>query len=47
MWGKTQQRAFKEVQGKLSSPPILMSPNWDQPFYASLSVGVDIVSAIY
>ena len=46
VWGKGEQNAFEEVKDRLSTLPILMPPNWDQPFYVSLSVGVEAVGAI-
>ena len=41
-----EQNAFEEVKDRLSTLPILMPPNWDQPFYVSLSVGVEAVGAV-
>ena len=46
VWGKLEQDAFEEVKGKLSTLPILMPPCWDQPFYISLSVGMEGVGAV-
>ena len=46
VWGKVEQNAFEEVKDRLSTLPILMPPNWDQPFYVSLSVGVEAVGAV-
>ena len=44
--GEGEQNAFDEVKDRLSTLPILMPPNWDQPFYVSLSVGVEAVGAV-
>ena len=46
MWGKVEQNVFEEVKDRLSTLPILMPPNWDQPFYVSLSVGVEVVGVV-
>jgi hypothetical protein len=38
-WGAEQQRAFEEIKEYLASPPVLVPPQRDRPFYIYLSVG--------
>ena len=36
-WGQEQQKAFDDLKQYLSSPPVLVPPQLDQPFIVYLS----------
>ena len=36
-WGQEQQKAFDDLKRYLSSPPVLVPPQLDQPFTVYLS----------
>lgn len=45
-WTEVEEKAFQNIKEKLSMLPILMPPNWENPFYVSLSVGSHAVGAV-
>ena len=44
--GAEQQRAFDEIKGYLSKPPVLIPPQQDRPFFVYLSVGDTSIASV-
>ncbi|KAK1620383.1 hypothetical protein QYE76_025900 [Lolium multiflorum] len=45
-WGAEQQRAFDEIKRYLTTPPVLVPPQQDRPFYIYLSVADTSIASV-
>ncbi|OAE33727.1 hypothetical protein AXG93_3363s1010 [Marchantia polymorpha subsp. ruderalis] len=45
-WGEEQQTAFEELKEKLTSAPVLRSPDWNKPFHVFVDTSAFAIGAV-
>ncbi|KAL2624109.1 hypothetical protein R1flu_008354 [Riccia fluitans] len=45
-WGETQQKAFEDLKLQLVKAPVLIAPNWEQPFHVYVDTSAFAIGVV-